>query len=317
MDVISDAFISLGYKVECFSRPNRGLSKEAPVIVADVLTMLSWYRHGFHTFVLWSQGTVPDESYMRKKSKLKRFILSRIESWGLKKAKVNLFVSESQRTYFSEKYDYDFAKNSYVMPCYNCKINPNVFNCLNKYTQNIFAYTGSFVAPWQYVDGNLAFYSAIEKKYGNRVFLKIFTPDLEIAKEKVEKFDIRNFSIDCVPSSDLPKALSDVKFGLLLRENNIVNNIATPTKLSTYLSCGLIPIVSDCIKDYANAMDGRPYFAVVKSSSDISSVEKMICEKVLAEEVLKVYKEYWDQYYNTDKHIINIAFLLKETFKIC
>ena len=312
IDVISSALGSIGYSVYSQAEGNWNLDKRAPVVVADVLTMQRWYFRGFRNFILWSQGTVPDESYMRRKSKMKRYILSKVESWGLKNARINLFVSEAQRDYFSEKYKYDFSKNSCIMPCYNCEMNEVVFETPHKYEKDIFAYTGSFVAPWQYVEGNMAFYKEIESKYGDKVFLKIFTPDKEIAQRKMVEMGIRNYSIDCVPSNELPHALKDVKYGLLLREDNIVNNIATPTKLSTYISCGMIPVVSDCIKDYASSMKGRPYFVLVRNPKDTLSVEELISHHPKSEDVRNDLTSYWKEHYDTERYIKGIASLIQE-----
>lgn len=44
--------------------------------------------------------------------------------------------------------------------------------------------------------------------------------------------------------------LRDVKFGFVLRDDIAVNNVATPTKLSSYLSAGVIPIYSSALKDF-------------------------------------------------------------------
>ena len=45
--------------------------------------------------------------------------------------------------------------------------------------------------------------------------------------------------------------LSAADFGLLLRENNIVNNVASPTKFAEYLMAGLPVIISNGIGDFS------------------------------------------------------------------
>lgn len=48
----------------------------------------------------------------------------------------------------------------------------------------------------------------------------------------------------------MSEALADVKFGFVLRNDVPVNRVATPTKLSSYLSAGVIPVFSKYLKDF-------------------------------------------------------------------
>ena len=224
---------------------------------------------------------------------------------------VNLFVSEAQKLHFEKQYHISFA-HSYVMPCYNCELDESVFETKGKYENNIFAYTGSFTAPWQYIHGNLSFYKKIEDRFGAKVFLKILTPHQDVAKKKMEEYGIKHYSIGCVPPEELPCAIADAKFGLLLREDNIVNNIATPTKLSSYMSCGLIPIVSSCIKDYSKHMKGEECFVLVDNNLNAEGLDHLIETPTDFNVVRDSFMRYWDAQYNTSKHINNIKDKLKE-----
>ena len=311
IDIVAKSFNLLGYSTIDVAYGKKSYDTHKWIIVPSALDLLKWYIKGFRQFVLWSQGTMPEESYMRKHSKVKWLILSLIERWGLKKATVNLFVSETQKQYFENLYHLNLSHNSYIMPCYNCKLSEESFKYPLKYKKNIFAYTGSFKSPWQYIDGNLSFYKKIENKYGDKVFLKILTPHKDEALNKIKEFNIINYSIDCVKPEDLPLALADAKFGLLLRENNIVNNIATPTKLSTYMSCGLIPIVSSCIKDYDKNMKGKPFFVLVNDELTSEKVDELLYYDVSGKDVYNSFIKYWEEFYNTSVHVHNIASIIK------
>ena len=49
--------------------------------------------------------------------------------------------------------------------------------------------------------------------------------------------------IDCKPHTELLHAYRQCHFGLLLREDTIINHIACPTKLVEYIAMGIVPIL--------------------------------------------------------------------------
>ena len=314
MDIIKLAFVKVGYDVEELLTTTKVIDKQSPLIVNSLMAFFRCYVRGYKNIVMWSQGIVPEESYMRNHSKWRFWLLSALEKWALKHAKMNLFVSETQKVFYMNKYGIELDKNSYIMPCYNCELVEDSFYTPQKYQKNIFCFAGSCVAVWQYFDATLDFYKKIEKKYGDKVSLKILSPNKDEALKKIKDKQIRYYSIEYVSSEQLPERLADCKFGLLLREDCAVNNVATPTKLSTYMSCGLIPVVSMCIKDFEKRMRGDRNFALINNELDPDNVVELIENPPLAEDVLASYKHYWDLNYNTERHIDNIAALISNVF---
>ena len=53
------------------------------------------------------------------------------------------------------------------------------------------------------------------------------------------------------------KELRKYDFGFLLRDDNIVNNTASPIKFLEYVSNGVIPIMSDGIGDYSRLVHDK------------------------------------------------------------
>jgi len=312
IDIIKEGMKKSGYNVKVVSSLNDIKDRSAPIIVSSAVQQLKLYLRGFRNFITWSQGAVPEESYMRNHSWLRWKIISMIDRFTFSRCKLLFVVSEYQKEFYEKKYRLDLSNNCYVMPCYNCEIEETCFKPADKYKNNIFVFAGSCKSVWQYFDETLLFYKKIEDKYGDKVFFRLLTPDIEYAKEKIKNVGIRYYDIDCVKPSELPRKLSSCKFGLLLRENNVVNNVATPTKLSTYMSCGLIPIVSDSIKDFAKSMKNRDYFVIVNSDNNITEVEKYIEKDINNNEVLEEFYKYWADHYNTQVHIDNISKLINQ-----
>lgn len=88
------------------------------------------------------------------------------------------------------------------------------------------------------------------------VELRVFTFSVDQANKLLEERGIKNYSVTSVPPDQMTEALRDVKFGFVLRDDIAVNNVATPTKLSSYLSAGVIPVYSTALKDFHEKRKG-------------------------------------------------------------
>jgi len=130
----------------------------------------------------------------------------------------------------------------------------------------------------------------------------------------VEK-GVKNYSVNCVPKEKVKAELEEVSYGFVLREDIIVNNVATPTKFSSYLSTGVIPIYSKCLEDFdsvakemkcafgtANPVNIDELIEFINNTPDLSIIENEI-------------KQIFDGYYNTERHVKNIARILEGLFK--
>ncbi|HCH8014075.1 TPA: hypothetical protein NJW72_003719, partial [Acinetobacter baumannii] len=109
-------------------------------------------------------------------------------------------------------------------------------------------YAGS-LATWQCVDKTLELYSLIERVLPN-ASLTLLTKEKELAETMINNYKIKNYSIKYVSLENLDTELLKYKYGFLIRENHIVNNVATPTKMNSYLANGIIPIYSSFIDDF-------------------------------------------------------------------
>ena len=92
---------------------------------------------------------------------------------------------------------------------------------------------------------------------------RIITAEVSIIKGKfgkkannlIEEHNIKTAYVKYVDLRDLNNELLKYKYGFLLRRDNLVNNVATPTKMNSYLACGLIPIFTDAITDYKDQIN--------------------------------------------------------------
>lgn len=129
--------------------------------------------------------------------------------------------------------------------------------------------------------------------------------------EKITRFGL---SDDSVPKDDVKKELSSVNYGFIIREDSIVNRVATPTKISSYMSAGVIPIFSTCLKDFSVLAQNLKYAKAVENL-DEKGVADVICyikKPIEKEDVKEEYKKLFDSYYGKHTHCANLEILFKK-----
>lgn len=313
LELIGESFLEKDKEVNYISniKDIKKFPKDSTIVVARIADATKLIIRGYKRIVMWFQGIEPEESYMIHKNYIRYTILSILEYVIIKKSKFYFFVSQEMKRHYEKKYKVVFKKNKYYcMPCLNTNIQKTTFFTKDKYNLNYFAYVGS-MAPWQKFDNIIKVYKKIEKMDLPNTKLFVFTAESNKAEELLEKENIENYIIDYVENDKLPKALEKIKFGFIIRENTSVNRVATPTKISTYLSCGIIPIYSKCLIDFKNIASNMKYTI---GYDEYSNFNKECFEKfqdVQADDIYREYKTIFDTYYGYENHKINIAKLIK------
>lgn len=270
--------------------------------------------------IFWWQGIVPEELIYGEKSpslrlRIKCYYYRFLEYYFLKKTNFNLFVSNAMRSHFNQLYG--FNKDNYViMPCFNQMINDKLFYTPNKYTAPSFVYAGG-ILKWQCVDEALQLYGMVKRKYPNAT-MTLLTRNQDEARALVEKHQLENVIIKFVPLDQLNEELGKYKYGMLLRTDDPVNNVATPTKFNSYLAVGIIPIISCVIKDYGKITDKMRYAVCTDNEKDFQSafeqIDRIEQQQISPDDILAEYKQIFDSYYNESLYIDCIIKKLQEIF---
>ncbi len=103
----------------------------------------------------------------------------------------------------------------------------------------VYCYSGSF-KPWQCASQTIESFSFQYFK-DPKSFMLILTQDKEPFKNELERFKIpiQNYKIISVNPDELLRYLCAADFGMLLRENDVINWVSRPTKMLEYQACGL------------------------------------------------------------------------------
>lgn len=269
--------------------------------------------------IIWIQGILPEELVLGRswnlKAQIKRLFYNLVERWILSDARLLLVVSQSMINHFERKWNLK-CNNYFVMPCFNKDICKESFFFPDKYEHPAFVYAGT-TSKWQCVEEILALYKEIEDELPNSSLLLLTQQKREMSL-LVKKSGVKNATIDYVPLSEIDDVLKRCKYAFLIRKDIRVNQVATPTKMNTYIANGLIPIYSDVIGDFKKAFKHlQPQISIKTSDSindivlEIKTIEQ---EGVSAIDIYDNYQEIFDSYYNKKKYQLGLAKLIKKNF---
>jgi len=182
------------------------------------------------------------------------------ERFVLTQANHLIFVSKRMHTYYEQKFDL-LINNYAVIPCaINAlfQIKADLIASMRREhdleNKLVITYAGSAVA-YQLVDEMCVLFKAIHQHIPNAHFL-ILTHDRSkferhLNNNGINEIDYSIYSVDHNTVFDFLQ-LGDV--GLMLRDNTIVNRVASPTKFAEYLLCGLPVITTDFVGDFSDAV---------------------------------------------------------------
>lgn len=285
-------------------------NKKDVMVCDSAIVALYYFLRGYKNIVIWYQGIVPEESYLRNQSKTRASVLSIIELIGLRLAKSCFFVSDEMLKHYEQKYHISLKQKSYIMPCFNEKgVNNEAFQKEIKSSTYEFLYAGS-LNEWQCFRKTAELYAHIERKAVISTKFCVYTREKEKAQRIIDELNIKSYLVDYVDASELANRIKSCRYGFVLRENSIINRVATPTKFSNYLANGITPIFSDCLKSF-NSIHKKYGIGIVGDINNLEQSAEIILKDMECGQNINSFcekcKEVFDTYYNTEKYIDEIA----------
>ena len=240
-DLIRRAFIDLGFSIKDSDQVTNIGDPSCIVCIrpGDVLKALQ--KSSPSKIVSWFQGIGPEEYKVLHpgiRGCIGKYYLNFSEKKALRKSDLCIMVSDSMLKHYEQKYNIHLAHKTVIVPCYNKPIDSQAFLVEDRYNRPKFVYAGALY-EWQCIRETLMIFKEIENK-NPAAELTILTGQREQAEKLVEEFKLKNVEIDFEPLSTLQDRLQKYKYGFLLRRDNVVNNVATPTKMNSYLAAGLV-----------------------------------------------------------------------------
>lgn len=262
---------------------------------------------------LWVQGILPEEVRWHFRSRIKSALLTGIERATLPAARGLLMVSEAMRSHYAGKYGWPDLP-VFVMPCVNQALDPDAFYAPGKYTRPSFVYAGS-LHVWQCFELTLDVFRRVRSAIPEAT-LTVLTGDQGAARAAIDAARIEGATVGHVPLDALQATLRQHKYGFVLRDEHVVNAVATPTKVSGYMAAGVIPIMTTAVRDYVDRLGGLEH-VVMSASRD----PQALADRVLAMERREIspaaiaaeYRAAFDAYLSHDAYVAPLASFLRST----
>jgi len=253
----------------------------------------------------WVQGVSPEEVMLTKPNKIFYYLRCMIE-WLIMKFAIKIFfVSEAMLQHYEKKYKVKIKNKAIIIPCYNKHLQKSTFFTPNRYTKPHFVYAGSLSA-WQCFDEMLTIYKKIEEKLPHSK-LTILTAEIGKANISLAEKQIQHFEVKYISLEELEIELSKYKYGFLIRKTSVINYVATPTKMNSYLSVGLIPVFTDAVGDFNEKIHLKEYELKLSGDINIEKAVQKILEFenniIIPENYYNIVKNIFDNYYNDEEYI--------------
>ena len=208
------------------------------------------------------RGAVSDELYEEARGFLKDLFVQHlskfyqeIENQVVQRSDRILCVSNAFKEYLQTNYD---VENITVIPTFvdtlrfkfSKSLRESYRGKLGVSNQTVLVYSGG-IAPWQKIGRVISLFHHLSGKVDN-LFMLFLTQEPDMVKKMIkDQIKSENLRVIRVPHSEVAGYLCAADVGILLRENTLTNNVASPIKFSEYMCCGLPCIISPNIGDTA------------------------------------------------------------------
>lgn len=262
---------------------------------------------------LWMQGVFPEEARLHFASRSREWLWRLFERVSLPRLQGVIMVSQAMRLHFGERYP-AFDLSTFVMPCVNARLDNRCFRFPGKYDHPRFVYAGSLHA-WQCMAQTLAVFRKIKTARPD-ARLAIFTKEVESARQMTVSHGLNGVEIVHVPLDSLQDRLAEFKYGFVLRQEHLVNRVATPTKVSSYMAAGVIPVMTRAVQDYNTAL-GEVEPIVISARLDVDLIARDVLAQearpVDAEQVLRSYRRVFEGYFNHEAYVNGLRAFFEHT----
>ena len=169
----------------------------------------------------------------------------RLESNIFKKINCFLFVSENMKNFYMSRYNLKGKSVNVIPTVVNDKFffkdtikREKIRKELGVSDEFVFLYVGG-VQKWQNLESIVTEFE--KAAINNNIYLIILTPNKDLVTEliKFRNIQSKNIYVDSVDYKNVPYYINAADAGLVIRDNKMLNYVASPTKVSEYASCDL------------------------------------------------------------------------------
>lgn len=271
------------------------------VTISCLPAMRALALHPRAILVHWFQGIEAVE---------RRFLHKGLRGWGrwvlwtlmervlLRRARVKLFVSQQMRDFLHDMEGP--GQTSLVIPCYNVNLGDISASDPHRYRRINMVYAGSMY-PWQCVSESLQAYRAVRERRPD-ASMTIFTREVGSARQMCQDMGLEGVQVETVSPAQLLERLKEFSFGFILRDAMAINEVSTPTKFSSYLGAGVIPIMTKATPALTSMASFTPFQITVETPAETNIIARNVLtisdSALVPTTVAKSYQEIFELYFN-------------------
>ena len=246
----------------------------------------------------WHEYKVINNQYLLKS-------IGSYEKEVILKSDYRIAVSNALVDFWKTKYSYS-ETNHVVIPCTlnsdfekiklsNTLISQKRKDLNLKDDDTVFTYSGS-VAGWQSFEILFSFIEPILKK-SDKNKIVFFSPQ-NSNLNKLQTLFPNQVICKLLKSSEVSEYLIVGDFGLLIREESVTNQVASPVKYAEYLACGIKVIISENLGDYSKLSEQKNWGYFFSNFNDSILKPEFSGKQKISEEAINFFskKNYLLQY---------------------
>ena len=202
------------------------------------------------------------------------YIFKMLEFFFYKMSSAVVVVSLRFKNYVEKKYA---LEKVFVIPTFSkvtdfdCKDNCFNLRIQRNWRDNIlFVYSGAY-EKWQLIDRVMKLFHYINNAMPSARFV-VFSKDKQLFEQAFQENSISPefYFIETIKSEKLTSALSVCDYGIILRDDDIINEVASPIKIKDYLLSGLQLICTNSIGDDSDFIRANDLGVIIEDLSDDS-----------------------------------------------
>lgn len=153
-----------------------------------------------------------------------------------------------------------------------------------KSNEKVVCYSGG-MAMWQRVDDIIALFESLHNSDQKYKFLFV-TREIDVLKKKLSSSLLSNDSyvLASCAQDEVYQYLSSADAGILMREDTIVNNVASPIKVAEYLACGLPIILTKGVGDVSFLVSNSSIGLLLDEAGDVVDQVSTFMKQLNSEE---------------------------------
>lgn len=215
----------------------RELVQKASIVYAQTMIYSAPYLSGYYStrkIITDAHGIAAEEEKLVERESRAKY-MSVFEKKASRESRAVVVVTKAMGDYYSKAYQAN-STNFIHLPINTVEIDKLD---LSKKKRDRVIYSGG-LHKWQNVDQMLH----LSKEFSSKFEFVFLTNSVSELRNRAKMLGISDkILISSCPYEEVFDYLKSATYGLLLRDDTPVNNVAFPTKLIEYLASGVIPII--------------------------------------------------------------------------